>query len=846
MNEIKEFLEKNSKFPGLYHDGLEVQILVAQDEGEKKGKGFTDGIETWSHQRISKSGVKANLDHVEAIGMSGWNYLTSKSEWVGYDFDSLTSHKKGLTDASLKEIIEKAKEIPWIEIRKSTSGKGCHLYCFLTQDGTVPEIQTRRRHILLSRAILRSLSGLLGFDFKSKVDGSGGILWQWHRKGNSSDSFKLLRAATEVFKSFPKDWEEKEKDKKFKGQIKKLTYDLRFISLDEEQLKLLKWLSKRECTWWWDAELNMLVTHTFDLMVAHKELEFKGVFFTEAKGTDCPNDQNCFAFPIKNGAWIIRRHNPGTKEHPYWKLDKGGWTYCYLNKIPTLEDLANIFNGSETDKGDFIFSSSEDVISIIKCIAPTVELDLPDWAKIRDYKLKQLKNSKLSIKFTRQGNDPLLPLWIANPRTFEKVIGIIEEESELIIPDNIVRHVVTNEQDAGWYINSRNQWVREPKYHINSALVALNYTRPQAERLIGQCVLNPWTLTARPFESEYPGNRQWNKYCPQLQYEPKEGDWSEWGKILNHLGKNLDTAITKNSWCVVHAVMNGFMYLKYWVASVFQNPMEPLPYLFLYGPQLSGKSSFHEALDLLVNKGVVRADVALTNPSRFNAELAGAIIGVIEETNLRESKLAYNRIKDWVTSRIISIHEKGKTPFELLNTTHWIQCANKSNDCPIQFGDTRIVIIFVDEPEIIIPKEELFDNLKAQAPAFIYELLNCDIPPAIDRLRIPVLETEEKREEQEASANPVEQFIIEKCFLAKGYLTLYSDFCAQFRIWVGPEGFRWTNIKIGRSIPLTKDMPIKGRAESASQLYLGNLSLTKPSEDKEYRIVKKGDRLVKG
>ena len=56
-------------------------------------------------------------------------------------------------------------------------------------------------------------------------------------------------------------------------------------------------------------------------------------------------------------------------------------------------------------------------------------------------------------------------------------------------------------------------------------------------------------------------------------------------------------------------VLTGADYLKCWIAALFQEPMEPLPYLFLYSQeQNTGKSILHEALSLLLTRGVVRAE----------------------------------------------------------------------------------------------------------------------------------------------------------------------------------------------------------------------------------------------
>jgi hypothetical protein len=176
-----------------------------------------------------------------------------------------------------------------------------------------------------------------------------------------------------------------------------------------------------------------------------------------------------------------------------------------------------------------------------------------------------------------------------------------------------------------------------------------------------------------------------------------------------------------------------------------------------------------------------------------------------------------------------------------------MQCANDVTDCPIQFGDTRIVITFVDKPELILPKERMLTDLKEQGPAFLYELLNCEIPPAIDRLRIPVLETEEKAEEQIAGANLVVRFIMEECYVRQGRCVLFKDFVSKFHFWLqenNEDSFKWSNIKIGRSIPFSDKMPVKGRMGQGGKVCLGNLSFV-DEPNLLFSYVKADERLVK-
>lgn len=845
MNNFSRWINSQNP-PKQYKPGLELQVMVSADEGERSGKGYTDGENHWFNFRLPSSKIKdltpEFIKHIEAVGMTGWDYHNKISHWVGFDFDSIVGHKQGLTETQLNEIVEKAKQVPWVEIRKSTSGKGLHFY---VQIENCPPVPTRAVHILLARCILSNLSGLLNFDFKSKVDGCGGVLWVWHRKANQPESFSIVKSSDSCFDGSSLDLDAGKDEVEFKKKVKDLTATLKYIELSPDHQKLLTFLTEKKLNWWWDAELNMLVTHTHHLAIAHQELKLKGLYFTDSEGKGGPSDRNCFAFPMRNGAWIVRRYHPNTKEHSFWKTDRSGWTYCYYNRIPSLDDIYTVFNGEIDSGGKYVFPNITAIRKVLEHIAPTIVITVPKFAEQRTYRIKKLKDSKIAITTDRIEGEEVFKGWIAQKKTWEKVVQIIEEEVEITIPDNVVRHVISNQTDAGWYLCSNN-WVKEPRANIPAALLSLNYPPPIIQEIIGQCVLKPWRLVVKPFQPEYPGNREWNKFAPQLMYEPKEGPINQWMELLKHLGKNLNDAVKKNSWCVAYNILTGAEYLKYWIASLFKYPHEPLPYLFFFGPQQCGKSTFHEALSLLVNSGINKADVSLTNPQRFNAELKGSILCIVEETNLRTAKGAYERIKEWSTGKTISIHEKGLTPIDIENTTHWIQCANDPSHCPISIGDTRICLIRVDALGFNTPKLKLLESLKQEAAAFLYEILNLDIPQPIDRLRIPLLITDEKIEEQTASANPVEQFIINECKIVGGHCVTFSDFMSHFLMWLQnnypAEVGKWSAIRIGRAIPLTANMPIKGRYLGDGNKYLGNISFDKNAVEKGL-FIQDGERI---
>lgn len=838
MNQLEIFLNQNSPLANHYKQGMECHCNVAQDDGSIEGKTYYNEFEKWWAFRLSKG--KSKLPpfdigkHAEAIGLTGWNYEENKSYWVGFDFDSIVNHKAGLTEGELNEILERAKAVDWVTVYRSTSGNGFHFYVYFEEP---VEVISRSEHSLLSRAILSNLSILLNFDFQSKVDKSGGILWIWHRRMTKT-SFECVKEGKKL-SVIPKNWKEKTKNKD-------IAFNIKHVKLLPDQERLLQWFSKEKCLWWWEADMHMLVCHTWDLQRAHIELNFKGLFRTISTGENCPNDQNCFAFPNRDGSWIVRRHSLNTPEEKTWQTDKNGWTYCYLNRLPSLEVLAALFEGQINAKDEWVFSSVVPVKRILEHLSPNSKIDLaPEYCN-RWFKIKRIKDSRIVLSFDRVNGDNLIG-WVPEKNCWQKVLPIIEEQSDQEAPDELLRHVVSDDKDAGWYLKSRERWVYEPKAHLFPALESIGYTRQQINTAVGQCILSPWELTSIPFGEEYPGDRKWNKFRCRFRFEPKEGPFETWSLILKHLGKGLTSAVQKHSWCKAYDIMTGEDYLKLWLACTVQYPFEPLPYLFFCGQENSGKSIFHESMELIIDKGVRRAEKALMSSQGFNQELAGCIIAVVEEINLSKNPNAYDRIKDCVTSRTLSIHPKGQTPYELPNTTHWVQCANNPEYCPIRVGDTRVVMTVVTLPDEPIPKTELLDRLRLEAPGFIHELMNVGIPKTNERLRLPVLHTEVKIDKITLNANLVEQFILEKCYQRNGHFVSFAQFCDKFKEFLMDRGINqheWSNIKIAKSIPYADNMPVRGRYGNEQLVHMGNLTFDSSAQHQTKRFIQAGDKIV--
>lgn len=874
---IKEFLSTTlSPVAQLYTSNMEVQVNVARDNGVRiknrtaggriwRGWKDPETGETWKEFRIpwnadtvpeyKDTAIRFDLSkHVEGIGMTGWNWKHQKSLWIGYDFDSIVSHKEGLSNTQLEDLKRKAGEIPWITLLHSTGGKGIHIYLFF--DKPVDTVN-HTEHAAIARSLLSILTVETGFNFSANVDVCGSILWCYHRKMEGTIGLTYIKQGSKFpTDKIPKNWKEhilvcnrtRKKTRSGDKGLESLSSALRSFHLDTEHQKILKWFSDTaELDWWWDTDYNMLVCHTFDLAKCHKSLNLRGIFETNSSGT---STQNCFAFPLQNGTFIVRRHGSKTREARTWITDEMGWTKCYFNAEPTIYDACITNDALEDDKGEYIFPNCIKTNEALTLLG--VDFIYPDCFKNRQVTL-QGKKDKIVIKIDVLKEDAQSYTgFIKKKKLWIKVFKYKEEFYTVQSQDTLIRHVISNGIEAGWYISINKDWVLQNKSNVISVLTSqiTNVKRNEIEQMLGQSILDPWLLVNKPFEDEYLGERRWNKDAAQLSVRPLQGKIEYWWSMLEHIGDNLDEPVTNNIWCQQNNISTGSDYLFAWICSMIQKPTEPLPYLFFFGGQETGKSTLHEALSLLFKnkRGYTRADQALKNTNGFNSELAHSVLCVVEETDLSGNSLALNRIKDWVTGKTISIHEKHKNVYEITNSTHWFQCSNDAKSCPVLPGDTRINVIEVGALEKEIPKAKLLNCLEDEVPAFLYEILHYDLPTSDGRLAIPCLKTEVKEEIMIDNYNELEEFIMEKTYAKLGHLTSLNDFYSYFHAWLlsnyPTKAKAWSRRGVGMKFPKTPPV-VKGLMGSDNTVFIGNLTFNKSAENLDFKFILKNRRLYK-
>jgi len=850
-----------------YGTALETQVNVAAGDGEPvagKRATWTDGVQQWWNLRIPKKAwdkpefkdykLSWPLEkHAEGIGTTGWDWKNQCSRWLGFDFDALTTHAVGvgIDEEKLKEVRRAAEGRPYVEVRRSTGGKGIHLYVHLDAIPTANHTE----HAALARCILGMMSSETGFDFASQIDCCGGVMWIWHRKMTLDNrGLELLKPAEQILTAelLPANWKdhiEVVTRRRHKVRLPGLgdeaqdPFDILAaarlnVPLDATHKAIIDELAGSGFSTVWVSDHHLVQTHTVALQRLMDEsrdaLALRGFFKTNSPGSD-PATPNCFMFPLPDGAWKVYRFSPGISEAETWEQDGEGWTTCYFNHDPDLKMAARVMGGAElADNKGFQFEGAEPALKVAEALGEKIDLDGKFLE--RQTTVRTQKDGRLVMRIKREDSDAKPDSGWAEIRGgwWEKVFSIRTDATEdtqgAAEYDNDLRRLVTTTGDlAGWFIrSSKGPWTRCGLTECKNWLQQCGHPKTEAEMILGDCVGKPWELVSMPFQSEEPGGRRWNFNSPQFRHKPPQQldeanvKHPHWDRILQHCFCDLTNALKDLEWAQKANIRTGAQYGLAWIACCLRDPFEPLPFLFLFGSQNCGKSILHEAISLLVTGGVVRADRALTNNNDFNGELANGVLAVIEEKTISQDPQAYNRIKDWVTSRDIWIRRMRTDAYKQPNSLHFIMCANEQGACPIFPGDTRITVVEV--PDLIedIPKSILTARLEEEAPHFMYTLMNMELPQVHGRLRLPVVDTHKKKRSEDLSRSALEIFLRDECHLAPGHKVLFTEFFERFHRWLdNDEKSRWSKIKVSRELP--SDLP--SGAGTDNKKFIGNISL---------------------
>ncbi len=822
---------------------METQVNVAADNGEPidgKRSTYTDGEFEWFNIRIPKNAatepefrdyeLRWPLDlHVEGIGWTGWDWSARRSRAMGFDFDAITGHAKGIgvSDEELERIKQAAMSLPYVEVRKSTGGGGIHLYVYFDAAGVPTANHTE--HAALARCVLGMMSSETGFDFASQIDACGSNMWFWHRKMTAqNEGLKLLKAAERPLTQadLPSNWRDhievvtrrrakirvsaELKDENL-DPFEALTSARKIVPLDDSHKELLDELAHSGYSTIWVPDHHLCQTHTCALKKVMEDKKLQGIFDTNSNGLH-PDTPNCFMFPLDKGGWKVYRFSPGIGEHETWNQDKEGWTTCFFNCRPNLATAAKAMGGQEDpERGGYVFDSLKEAEQAAEILGQKLEFPKTQTGKEthdlligRKTRLKSHKDGRLVMEIAKKPGekDKVLKGWISKKDKFVKMFDVLTEnktdEASHAEYDNLIRQLVSpSNDDAGWYLRGEDEsWQRFSTEKVKLRLLALGHEKPTVELILGSTIGKAWRLVNVPFQPEYPGDRQWNIDAAKYAYPAANLEYDQvpchahWDKILSHCGQDLDGAVREDAWCKTHNIKSGADYLLYWIAFLLRDPFQPLPYLFLWGNQNSGKSILHQAIRLLITKGVASADRALGSNNDFNGELANCVLAYIEETDLSANGgKGYARIKDWTTNDELWIRRMRTDAYKQRNTLHFIQTGNHLGNIYLEAKDTRIVVLFVPdlEPGEEIPKDALIAKLKEEATHFMRTIMDLTLPSPHSRMGLPPLRNRNKDRAEELNRGSLDSFIAETCFPVIGETVEFGVFYKRFLEWLPEE-----------------------------------------------------------
>jgi hypothetical protein len=608
------------------------------------------------------------------------------------------------------------------------------------------------------------------------------------------------------------------------------------------------------CVWHNDYKLFQLHTQALKLLMARNVGKYDGFFETNSEGKD-PGTPNCFMFPLPGKGFKVFRFSPGIVEHEAWTQDGRSWTTCLFDRKPTLELAAQMSGGSETGEGHFVFEQLAEAKRCLNLVGTDITVNMAAYG-----------HRAAQIRTTKQGR---VVLWMKSDKGetypgkgwvekrggwWERVIkGVDIKAGDTATSvagqwDHMVRALKsTADEDAGWSIyDDSGHWVRQSSTNARLALGQKSQAKGrELDDILGMAVMGSWQLVNMPFHPEYPGGRQWNLNAAQWRHQPAQLEIDEvpqhphWDKVLDHVSADLDAPLKEHAWAMKHGIKTGRQYLQMWIAALLRYPFDKLPYLFLHGPENSGKSTLHMSIARLMTAGVIPASNALRSDNDFNGELCNAVLAVIEEINPRAKNfgLARARMKDWTTSDFIAIRRMRMDVYRQRNTLHFIQCSNDRDACLAQAGDTRITMLYV--PSLSggseVPQAVLNQRLELEAPHFMRTLVDLELPDPEGRLRVPYITTAGKARYEEFQKTALDVFLEERCTYWPGKVLKLSEFHSQFHKACSIDDPRgpgyWTPRRVTMELP---ERYPTGRLGQETSFFIANLVLDckgKPAHD---------------
>tara|TARA_R110002126_G_C10405809_1_gene496249 strand:- start:20 stop:1351 length:1332 start_codon:yes stop_codon:yes gene_type:complete len=211
-------------------------------------------------------------------------------------------------------------------------------------------------------------------------------------------------------------------------------------------------------------------------------------------------------------------------------------------------------------------------------------------------------------------------------------------------------------------------------------------------------------------------------------------------------------------------------YMNYWIATIMKTPWNPNIVMLLLQSNIqgSGKSTLGLALAAIMGDNSYyqssQGFSGLFPKDGFTYHLKNCFIYNADEVDGSDSRQNIANLKQFLTTKTISINEKGKCAYDISNKINVIGTSNGLNPMPIGEGDRRILPIEISEELVgnvdfwnnfynnILGNKEACRSLFDYYCSFDLSKWNSKIIP----------QTSLKNILREASKDPIEDIIIEQ------------------------------------------------------------------------------------
>lgn len=718
-----------SPYRDLIHKGLELHFEPITDDD--------DLLDEWQNKWPVASGpynwridcakkdrpVGYHPKLIRSWGTSWWDYAAGQTVALFLEFD-YKHGPNGLDEAGIAQVDELATKHSAIMNITSRGGKGRHWVARLT---TPLPATTRKQHARNCKAARDALSKILGVDLSTLTCAApGAIQYVWHH-APAEGGFQLLHAATgtlDVELPPPEPEPEPRSDD-----------DPCWDDTHEEIFDAMRADGWPVTFKDYDGK-PMVQLHACGLLADFKRNRRAGRYSTNSPGTH-KDKPNAYGFPRENGGIAVYRMK-AEAESKDWHIVNG--KPCIHYNVPASFDEAVKRCGKFDRRGHGIITNFDEFTRLLG-----IDLTIPRVLWGREIVVRR-DNTCLYITILGEKED-VVEGWHYSRKTWEYDLDCLPDEKQSL--SDRIRQTTDKYAAKAIVIQDGPDWVAYSLTAAKTYLQGCGLNKFEVAKTIKDSMENSYQLVQIPFGPEYPAPRVWNRFGAKYACEPIKGDYPRIQMILEHCGKNLTPAVLDDPWCQANKVTTGGHYLKLWAARAFRYPDKRLPMLDLFSEvQNIGKSTFGRTLarGIKGTNGWCELRKEITRDD-FNDAMRGAVLCLLEEIDLSANPSAYQLIKNYIDNPHLKLRGMYSPSETETNYTHFIHTSNDRRFCPVYPNDTRIVVIRVDpfEGEELDWSETLRPIVDEEMPAFLYDLMDMNLPKGDGRLYLPVLVTDDKR-----------------------------------------------------------------------------------------------------